>query len=150
MRRSGFKPKAPPRRPERQWGGPAPALERPRVTMATNLHAAAPVLVEKDEPHYSEAWRRAVASLSRCVRCDRQMVSDESTEPGAQAAHRNQGKGMGMKVDDCLTAALCPTCHREIDQGSTLTREERRREIDVSIIKTLVLLFRSGKVKAVA
>lgn len=150
MRRSSIKPKAPPRRPERQWQGPAPVLERPRVTMATNLHVQSPVVVEKDEPHYSEAWRRAVASLPFCVRCDRQMVSDESAESGAQAAHRNEGKGMGMKVDDCLTAALCPPCHREIDQGATLTRDERRRQIDIAILKTLVLLFRAGKVKAIA
>jgi hypothetical protein len=87
----------------------------------------------------SERWLRAVASLE-CVRCD-----DES---GSQAAHANEGKAMGMKVDDCLTAALCPTCHREIDQGKDMTREERRDAMTKAILKTLVKLARRGLVRA--
>jgi len=86
----------------------------------------------------SEKWLRAVASLD-CVRCDRE---------GTQAAHRNEGKGMGIKVDDCLTAAICPTCHTEIDQGKNMTREERRQAMDDAILKTLVQLARKGLVKA--
>ena len=113
--------------------------ERPRARMATGLAGSTPRPVAKDEPHYSEAWRRAVAELPACVRCDRQR--------GNQAAHRNEGKGMGTKVDDCLTAAICPDCHTEIDQGKDMSREERRREIDRAILKTLVLLFRAGKVR---
>lgn len=72
----------------------------------------------------SEKWLRAVASLD-CVLCQ--------TE-GTQAAHRNEGKGMGVKVDDCLTAAICPECHREIDQGKSYTRDQRRAEMDRAIV----------------
>jgi hypothetical protein len=44
------------------------------------------------------------------------------------AAHTNWGggKGMGRKADDNLIASLCFTCHASIDQGSTLTREQRQ------------------------
>lgn len=42
------------------------------------------------------------------------------------AAHRNEGKGMGLKVSDALVAPLCFTCHKELDQGKDMTREERR------------------------
>jgi ferredoxin len=56
---------------------------------------------------------------------------------------------MALKVDDCLVAALCPTCHAEIDQGGILTRAERRERLDKAILKTLVELCRQGKVKAV-
>ena len=44
-----------------------------------------------------------------------------------QAAHSNWGggKGRSVKADDNLVAALCLKCHHEIDQGKTLTREER-------------------------
>jgi len=59
----------------------------------------------------SEKWLRAVASLP-CMLCFR--------EGATQAAHRNVGKGMGMKTDDCFTAALCVDCHAEIDQGGAL------------------------------
>jgi len=45
-----------------------------------------------------------------------------------QAAHTNWGggKGRGIKADDNLTAALCQTCHTEIDQGAKLSRQQRK------------------------
>lgn len=85
----------------------------------------------------SEKWLRAVASLD-CVICGRE---------GTQAAHRNQGKGMAMKTDDCLTAALCPECHTRLDSGADMTREERRRDMDAAILMTLRDLARNGLVK---
>lgn len=42
------------------------------------------------------------------------------------AAHRNEGKGMALKVSDALVAPLCFSCHRYLDQGKDMTREERR------------------------
>lgn len=87
----------------------------------------------------SEAWLRAVASLP-CQACGMEMET--------QAAHRNEGKGIGIKVDDCLTAALCVTCHSQIDQGAGLTRAERRHAMDQAILKTLVQLARRGLIKA--
>lgn len=53
------------------------------------------------------------------------------------AAHRNQGKGMGMKVSDALVAALCYRCHSALDQGSKMTRDERREMWDQAYIKTM-------------
>jgi hypothetical protein len=114
-------------------------VDRQRAVLAQGLGERAPVVVEKDVPHYSEAWRRAVAGLPNCVRC---------MQPGGvQAAHRNQGKSMGKKTDDCLTAALCQECHAEIDHGKDMTREERRAALDGAIMRTLVLLFRAGKLR---
>lgn len=45
-----------------------------------------------------------------------------------QAAHTNWGggKGRGVKADDNLVAALCQKCHYEIDQGKTLSKQERQ------------------------
>lgn len=84
----------------------------------------------------SERWLRAVASLP-CVICFR--------EGATQAAHRNQGKSMGMKTDDCLTAALCVTCHAEIDSGKDLTRQERRERMDTAILMTIRALAQQGR-----
>ncbi len=86
----------------------------------------------------NEKWLNAVRSISLCVRCGRY---------GVQAAHRNEGKGMGMKVGDHLTAALCPVCHAEIDRGKTMTRDERRAEMDRAIVQTLDVLVQLGKIK---
>lgn len=141
MRRSGFQRKAPerPQARDRSAEFASVTVERPRARMAVLLQAEAPAPVAKDTPHYSRAWREAVASLPRCVRCE--------AERPLVPAHRNEGKGERMKVDDCLTAGLCNECHMEIDQGKNLSREERRRELDRAILRTLVLLFREGKVR---
>jgi hypothetical protein len=41
-------------------------------------------------------------------------------------AHRNEGKGMGLKVSNDLTIPACHWCHIEYDQGKCFTREEKR------------------------
>lgn len=46
----------------------------------------------------------------------------------SQASHSNSakhGKGRGIKASDEFTAALCPSCHFEIDQGNKLNKEEK-------------------------
>lgn len=53
---------------------------------------------------------------------------------------------MGLKADDSLTAALCVDCHHAIDNGSELTREERRALMDRAIVLTLRELTRRGLV----
>lgn len=88
----------------------------------------------KQEYFRSKRWLQAVASIP-CVICGAEDV---------QAAHRNEGKGMGMKVDDCLTAALCVAHHAEIDSGKNLSNEERRKALDIAILKTIVQLTRNG------
>jgi hypothetical protein len=118
---------------------PVPVEHRRAVTMVTpDLLAKPAANAPKESTHRSDKWLRAVASLD-CVLCGRE---------GTQAAHRNEGKGMGLKVDDCWTAALCPQCHSEIDQGKDMSRAERREAIDRAILLTLQQLARKGLVKA--
>lgn len=95
----------------------------------------------KDSPYRSKAWLQAVASLP-CVICLR--------EGATQAAHRNVGKGMGMKTDDCFTAALCVDCHSEIDQGGMMSRQERRERMDTAILMTYRAMVKAGKLKVSA
>lgn len=90
-------------------------------------------------PVRSPAWLAAVRSLERCVLCGAH---------GVEPAHRNEGKGMGQKVDDTLTAALCRACHHDIDQGGAMSRDERRATMDRAIVLTLRELARRDLVKA--
>jgi hypothetical protein len=53
------------------------------------------------------------------------------------AAHRNEGKGIGLKVSDALVASLCFECHSEMDNGKTLTKEERRDMWNRAYINTI-------------
>ena len=134
MKRTPFKAKTPERREAKQ----VQYVARPRevATASVQLPMAQPVL--KDNRHESEAWRRAVAALP-CVLCGRQGET--------QCAHRNEGKGMGLKTDDALSAAICAICHSEIDQGKTMTRDERRQRLDVAILLTIRALARAGKLR---
>jgi hypothetical protein len=69
----------------------------------------------------SEAHLRNVAALD-CQACG---------APGpSQAAHSNKaihGKGRSIKASDKFTAALCPVCHRMVDESYSLTQAERDR-----------------------
>lgn len=83
----------------------------------------------------SRKWLAAVASLESCVLCG---------VYGVQVAHRNEGRGMGQKSPDWNTAALCPACHVEIDNGKTMPRDERRALMDRAIVRTHQQLIERG------
>lgn len=65
------------------------------------------------------------------------------------AAHSNQlrdGKGRGIKAHDYRIAALCFRCHAEIDQGASMSKDERREAWEEAHRKTVGWLFESGTV----
>lgn len=93
----------------------------------------------KGKTYRSRKWLAAVGSIEQCVLCGRY---------GTQVAHRNEGKGIGIKCDDSLTAALCINCHQEIDNGKQLTRDERREKLDRAIVLTVKELSRRGLISA--
>jgi hypothetical protein len=60
------------------------------------------------------------------------------------AAHSNQlrdGKGRGIKAHDYRIAALCYTCHSDLDQGAKMSREERVQMWEDAHRKTIGWLF---------
>lgn len=110
----------------RRWEGPTTEtelrqmakLERPVVYGPAELSAA-----PKAEPVRHEGYRRLVASLP-CAHC---FVFGYS-----QAAHGDQGKGMGIKSDDRTCYPACgphdgsPGCHWFIGTSGQIPREIRR------------------------
>jgi hypothetical protein len=83
-------------------------------------------------------WFAAVASLETCSLCG---------QHGVQVAHRNEGRGLGQKSAAHMTAALCPACHHDIDNGHHLLQTERRARMDRAIVITHDRLIRVGKVR---
>jgi hypothetical protein len=83
-------------------------------------------------------WFEAVASLETCSLCG---------QYGVQVAHRNESRGLGQKSAAHMTAALCPACHHEIDNGPHLLQSERRARMDHAIVITHDRLVRAGKVR---
>lgn len=83
--------------------------------------AAAPI--PKAAPVRSEPYRRAVATLP-CAIC--------GVHGYSQAAHANQGKGMGMKACDLTCFPACGPrpgfqgCHAALDQGALFLKAVRR------------------------
>lgn len=96
------------------------------------------MLRQRQQPYRSRQWLAAVHKIESCVLCGAY---------GIQAAHRNQGKGMSQKTDDCLTAAICPACHHDIDNGNQLSRDERRALLDRAICETVAQLARMGLIQ---
>lgn len=97
-----------------------------------------------DMPHPSDKAKLwgSVAELP-CQRCGNH---------GVQVAHSNQskhGKGMSLKAWPWKVAALCPTCHTEIDSGKNLSRQERVEAWDEAHDKTISALFALGKLRPV-
>lgn len=86
-------------------------------------------------------WRAAVHSLECCVLCQRH---------GVQWAHGNEGKGTALKVPPWESAALCPECHHEIDNGNRLTQDERRSLMARAIVRTHTKLIQTGKLRLIA
>ena len=78
---------------------------------------------------------RAVAGMP-CMAC--------GIEGRTQAAPRNQGKGMGIKGSDAWIMALCVECHREVDQGGSMTKAERREWEVKMVAATLARLIERG------
>jgi len=94
-------------------------------------------LFQKHEYVRSKKLLKLVAGLD-CQACGSgQMV---------QAAHTNWGggKGRGVKADDNLVAALCLKCHYEIDQGNTLSKEERQEKWRAAHMGTVHALSGAG------
>ena len=81
---------------------------------------------------------------------DESCASCGSEDGTIVAAHSNQqrdGKGMGTKAADYRIAYLCGKCHFEIDQGSKLTKEERREIWESAHRVTVGRLFERGIVR---
>jgi hypothetical protein len=57
------------------------------------------------------------------------------------------GKGRGIKANDYRIAALCYTCHHELDQGNKLSKQERVDMWEAAHRLTVGWLFDNDKIK---
>jgi hypothetical protein len=52
-----------------------------------------------------------------------------------------------MKTSDALCAALCQSCHHQLDHGNQFTRDERRQQMRDAVISTMAAMIESGALK---
>jgi len=97
-------------------------------------------MIPKFKYFRSKQHLKNVASLE-CQNC--------GVDNHTQAAHSNWvdlgGKARGIKASDEFTAALCVRCHFQIDQGTILSKEQRRELWEKAWRKTVAELQQSGK-----
>lgn len=63
------------------------------------------------------------------------------------AAHRNEGKGMGIKCPDHQIAYLCFECHHDLDNEKHMNRDERRAFWNSAYVKTVDYWFKQEILK---
>ena len=85
--------------------------------------------------------RKLLALAKEAPRC---FCCNSANDGTVVAAHRNEGKGMGMKASDAGIAFLCGKCHYEIDNGKSMSRKERRSAMDRAISLTLQWMIEDG------
>ena len=84
-----------------------------------------------------------VVRQSPCQNCD----AEDGTVCAAHSNWAEDGKGMGIKAHDYKIAALCFRCHSALDQGKTMSKDERREMWQNAHQRTIAWLFTSGKIK---
>lgn len=107
---------------------------------ASMAPASAATPIPKREYVRSKALREAYR-LIPCQHCGR----DDGTVCCAHANSQAFGKGAGIKADDNRAASLCAACHVPIlDQGSKLSKAERREMFWAAHVRTVKMLVARG------
>lgn len=81
-----------------------------------------------------------VVRESPCQHCG----AEDGTVCAAHSNWSEDGKGMGIKSSDASVAALCYNCHRVLDQGSSMSKEERKQMWNQAHKKTMRFLIENG------
>jgi len=93
------------------------------------------------KPMYRNQKLLEVLRESPCQKCGAQ-------DGTVVAAHSNQlrdGKGRSIKAHDYRCAALCYTCHMDLDQGNKMSKAERVEMWEDAHRNTIGWLFESGR-----
>lgn len=89
---------------------------------------------------------RALLDLAYELPCTGR-ITDQCGNSRSEPAHANEaiwGKGKSLKAHDFAFAAMCRSCHSEIDQGSTMSRESRQFIWLRGHVETMRLLWERG------
>lgn len=141
QRRTPLRPKAPPPRHARQWEGEAPKVAPARATLRSDTRARMAVPVPKTAYVRDERLR----DMCRAMAC--QHCGKSGPDAGVTWAHSNQaehGKGKGIKASDVYVAALCDSCHFQIDQGKDWPQDVKVRVWEAAHRRTKLHALANG------
>lgn len=89
---------------------------------------------------------RALLDLAYELPCTAR-ITDQCGNSMSEPAHANEaiwGKGKSLKAHDFAFAAMCRSCHAELDQGSRMSRESRQFVWLRGHVETMRLLWTRG------
>ncbi len=96
---------------------------------------------------------RALLDLAYTQPCALRLPGICEGGDAGEPAHSNQsihGKGGALKAHDCFHVPACRACHREIDQGRTMAREEKFATWNRAYGLYLPRLFADGLIRVSA
>ena len=134
MKRTPFKSKAP------NW---LPRDERPRAPLQPIRVPAPTAAIFRPIPKFDYVRSEAMRLACRALPCQCCGISD-GTIVWAHSNWAIHGHGRGIKASDEYVSSLCHACHRELDQGSTLTESARQSLWWLAHVKTVAGLLALG------
>lgn len=140
LKRSAFAPKlpVPARTPTQLEYTPRPReVAQPSPVALVCAPRPAPKLT-----YVRDERLRFMCGAMACQHCGR-----EGLDAGVTWAHSNQsihGKGRSIKASDIYVAALCAVCHVAIDQGSSMSYEDRIALWEPAHRRTVLVALRDG------
>lgn len=101
----------------------------------------------KTTRYENEKLRRLARDRPCMIQLDGICNRDTATSVWCHSNASEHGKGAHRKADDCFGAIGCSACHHAIDQGSKLSRDERRDAMRRAMDRTLLYLWREGLIQ---
>ena len=140
MKRSGFRPKAPPRREATQ----STYSPRPRAPAVAISDGKARLVMPVPKRDYIRDERlRDMCRAMACQHCYGAICGNV----GVTWAHSNQarhGKGKAIKASDQFVAAMGTACHAELDQGKSHTQAEKVATWERAHARTVALALKTS------
>lgn len=139
MKRAAFARKTPPPRPVKVYEHFTPR-QRPVALRVPDTKARMSVAVPKADTVRSRPLLNACRLLA-CQHCG----ANDGTVVACHSNWSCHGKAKSMKATDVRVASLCATCHASIDQGSRLSRDQRKQVWWAAHVRTVELLVGLGR-----
>jgi hypothetical protein len=100
----------------------------------------------RPQPKHEYIRSPALMAAYRTIACQHcKRMGDDAGVCGAHSNWTPHQKGFGIKADDTRCASLCWRCHSMIDQGGSLTEQEKKMLWWAAHVRTVCLLWRVGR-----
>lgn len=140
MKRTGFRSKFPPPRPVKTL---ETYTTKPRAVAVAVADTRARMVVPV--PKFAYVRDERLRDMCRAMCC--QHCGKGGPDAGVTWAHSNQGehgKGKGIKASDVFVAALCDSCHFQIDQGKDWPQDVKLRVWEAAHRRTKLHALANG------